>query len=354
MLVGVYAIDEFGALAGGRFEQAAVAQVMRLALGHQDFAGHDLFAAYEEPGLLWVALGGGPIIRNGISLLRGLQQHINDHGAVPSARLDVDVHVSVSFGYAAHQVDDFAYDGLMATAPYIAAMHDQFPESIEEEVELLDLDLAAYVLEWHARVPGWRDTYLGLDQSRHYRYLRTVLQALTFLRGPRTWVLKSPQHAEQLGPLMATCPVATVAFTHRDPVAVIQSAATMMAYSDRLRRHSIEPQWLIEYWTDRVHRLLSCCVRDRDLVPAERSLDIGFHQLNGNEMPVLAEVYRRAGVDVPPSVGGRFQGYIDSNRRGAKGAIPYDLQRHFGVAPDELRSRFDFYFDRFDVRPEAQ
>ena len=116
MLVGVYAIDEFGALAGGRFEQAAVAQVMRLALGHQDFAGHDLFVSYEEPGLLWVALGGGPIIRNGISLLRGLQQHINDHGAVPSARLDVDVHVSVSFGYAAHQVDDFAYDGLMATA----------------------------------------------------------------------------------------------------------------------------------------------------------------------------------------------------------------------------------------------
>ena len=116
LLIGVYAIDEFGALAGGRFEQAAVAQVVRLALGHQDFAGHDLFVAYEEPGRLWVALGGGPIIRNGIALLRGLQQHINDHGAVPSARLDVDVHVSVSFGYAAHQVDDFTFDGLLATA----------------------------------------------------------------------------------------------------------------------------------------------------------------------------------------------------------------------------------------------
>jgi hypothetical protein len=116
LLIAVYAIDDFGALAGGRFEQAAVAQVVRLALGHQDFAGHDLFVAYEEPGLIWVALGGGPIIRNGIAVLRGLQQHINDHGAVPSARLDVDVHVSVSFGYAAHQVDDFALDGLMAIA----------------------------------------------------------------------------------------------------------------------------------------------------------------------------------------------------------------------------------------------
>ena len=116
LIVAVYAIDEFGALAGGRFEQAAVAQVMRLALGNPDFAGHDVFAAYEDPGRLWVALGGGPIIRNGIALLRGLQQHINDRGAVPSARMDVDVHVSVSFGYAAHQVDDFTYDGLLATA----------------------------------------------------------------------------------------------------------------------------------------------------------------------------------------------------------------------------------------------
>ena len=116
LLIGVYAIDEFGALAGGRFEQAAVAQVVRLALGHPDFAGHDVFVAYEDPGRLWVALGGGPIIRNGIGLLRGLQQHINDHGSVPSARMDVDVHVSVSFGYAAHQVDDFTFDGLMATA----------------------------------------------------------------------------------------------------------------------------------------------------------------------------------------------------------------------------------------------
>jgi len=116
LLVGVYSIDDFGAIAGGRFEQAAVAQVMRLALGHQQFAGHDLFAAYEAPGRLWLALGGGPIIRNGISLLRGLQEHINDHGAVPSAKLDIDVHVSVSFGYAAHQVDDFTQTGLMAAA----------------------------------------------------------------------------------------------------------------------------------------------------------------------------------------------------------------------------------------------
>ncbi|OBK98633.1 hypothetical protein A5645_02580 [Mycobacterium asiaticum] len=244
------------------------------------------------------------------------------------------------------------HDALMVSAPIVAAMHDRFPEAIEEEVEILDLDLASYVLEWHARVPDWRDYYLSLDQHRHYAYLKKVLQALTFLRGPQTWILKSPQHCEQLGPLMATFPDATVAFTHRDPVAVIQSAITMMAYSDRLRRTSIDPDWLLEYWSDRVHRLLSACVRDRALVPAERSIDIGFHQLNGNEMALLEQLYRRGDVELTAPVRERFNRYLDGNPRGKHGRIRYDLRRHFGMSPDELRARFGFYFDAFDVRAE--
>jgi hypothetical protein len=245
------------------------------------------------------------------------------------------------------------HDATMANVPLVAAMHDQFPEAIEEEVEILDLDFASYILEWLARVPSWRDTYLTLDQTQHYAYMKRVLQALTFFRGPQTWVLKSPQHSEQLPALVATFPDATVAFTHRDPVAVIQSTITMMAYADRLRRRSIDPEWLIDYWTDRIHRLLSAGVRDRELVPAERSIDVSFHQLNGNEIAVVESLYDRAGVELTPGVRKSFERYLGSNPRGKHGSIRYDLQRHFGVTPEEVRSRFDFYFDRFDVRPEV-
>jgi hypothetical protein len=153
------------------------------------------------------------------------------------------------------------YEAAQAMTPHMQAMHDRFPAAIEEEIELLDLDFASYVLEWHARVPAWRDFYIELDQHEHYAYLRTVLKALTFLRGPRQWVLKSPQHAEQLGPLIGTFPDATVAFTHRDPVAVIQSAITMLAYGDRMRRRDIDPDGLVDYWIDRIERLLRACVR---------------------------------------------------------------------------------------------
>ena len=57
-----------------------------------------------------------------------------------------------------------------------------------------------------------------------------------------------PQHLEQLGPLLATFPDATVVVTHRDPVSVVQSAATMMTYAARMGYRHTEARVL--------HRLL--------------------------------------------------------------------------------------------------
>lgn len=245
------------------------------------------------------------------------------------------------------------HESAMVMTPLVQNMHDRFPQAIEEEVEILDLDFASYVLEWHCRVPQWRDFYLGLDQDQHYGYLRTVLKALTFLRGPRQWVLKSPQHCEQLGPLTRTFPDATVAFTHRDPVAVIQSAVTMLAYGDRMRRTEIDPEGLVDYWIDRIERLLRACVRDRDLIGPDRSVDIGFHQLNGNEIPILETLYGYNGTALTEDTRAAFARYLHDNPRGKHGQIRYDLRRHFGRTPGQVRSRFGFYFDRFDVREEA-
>ena len=90
--------------------------------------------------------------------------------------------------------------------PLIPAMHDMPPEHIHEEIELQELDFATYLLEWLCRPPRWRDHYLALDMRPHYAYLKKVLQALTWLRGPARWVLKSPQHLEQLVPLLDDLP----------------------------------------------------------------------------------------------------------------------------------------------------
>ena len=134
--------------------------------------------------------------------------------------------------------------------------------------------------------------------TRTYAYLKKVLQVLTFLRGPNRWVLKSPQHLEQIPALLATFPDATFAVTHRDPVSVIQSAITMLAYGDRMRRTAIEPEALAAYWIDRVDRLLHACVRDRDLLPADRSVDVLFHEFMADDVGTVERIYGRNGLEL--------------------------------------------------------
>ncbi len=239
------------------------------------------------------------------------------------------------------------YEASRRVAPLASLMHDRPPWSIEEDCELIDLDLCAYVLEWHARVPAWRDHYLGLDHRAHYGFLRRELQVLTYLRGPSRWVLKTPQHLEQLGPLLDTFPDATVAFTLRDPVAVLQSAITMLAYGDRLRRERIEPEDLAAYWVDRVERLLRAAVRDAHLIPAGQRVDVEFGEFMDDDLAMATRILAASGLDVTDRCQSALTAYLASNPRGREGRVVYDLRNDFGLDPDRLYRRFGFYFEAF-------
>jgi hypothetical protein len=239
-----------------------------------------------------------------------------------------------------------------ALMPLLRNMHHMTAEHVHEEIEVQALDFSSYQLEWIARVPRWRDYYLSHDQRPHYAYLVRVLKALQWMRGPNRWILKSPQHLEQLGPLMDAFPDATVAFTHRDPVAVITSAITMLAYGSRLGRTKVDPGAIAAYWIDRIERLLRACVRDREKVPPDQGIDVLFHEFMADDIAMVERIYDLAGLPVTRRVRAELGQYLLDNPRGKHGRILYDLEADFGVDPNALRERFGFYFDRFAVRAE--
>jgi hypothetical protein len=246
-----------------------------------------------------------------------------------------------------------AWEATQLTLPYLSAMHPMHPDHVHEELELELPDFSSYTPEWVARCPQWRDYYLSHDQTPHYRYLRTVLQILQWTRPGERWVLKSPQHLEQLGPLLATFPDATVVVTHRDPVSVIQSAATMMTYAARMGYRHPRPEFYIEYWNDRIRRLLRSSVRDRHLVPDERSVDVLFHEFMRDDLATVERIYAVAGLALTDEARSQLTRYRDDHRRGLDGQVIYDLRADFGVTPEDVREPFGFYFDRFEVRAEV-
>jgi hypothetical protein len=177
---------------------------------------------------------------------------------------------------------------------------------------------------------------------------------LQWQRGVRKrWVLKCPQHLEQLPALLDVFPDATVVFTHRDPVAVIQSTVTMLAYTQRVNRRQVALRELADYWPARIERLLRACTRDRGLVAASRGFDSRFDTFMANPMSTLESVYSLAGLELTPAAREHLRRYLDAHPRGKDGQVVYRLERDFGLAPNAVRERFGFYFDRFGVRAEV-
>ncbi|MDB5686764.1 MAG: hypothetical protein JWR77_1353 [Rhizorhabdus sp.] len=238
--------------------------------------------------------------------------------------------------------------------PFVKSIHEFAPDHISEDIELQGVDFGGYYIEWLAMVPRWRDWQHGHDQSGVYRYMRKMMQVLSWQSGSTRWVTKCPQHMEQLQAVTSPFPGACTVINHRDPVASIQSAITGIAYSARITRTRVDMKAIADYWVDRYERLLRACVRERELLDPARSHDVYFHELMADPLGRIEQIYAKADLPFDTVATDAFQAAIEANKRGKHGQLVYDLRGDFGLEPEAIRERFGFYFDRFPVKIEVK
>jgi hypothetical protein len=235
--------------------------------------------------------------------------------------------------------------------PLFPRMHEMTVDACHEEIQLLAVDFSTMLFEASHHVPSYRDWYVASDQTEAYRTLRLLLQALQWLRGPRRWVLKSPQHLEQLGPLVRVFPDAKLVQTHRDPVRVTASMCTMATYGLRMHRAHVDPVASGHYWAARVERMLRKSVEDRRLVPPDQILDVRFDEFVGHEMRTVERVCEFAGHALTDSARRAMTTYQNAHPPGRHGTIVYRLD-DFLLDADERRAALRFYLERFGVPDE--
>jgi Sulfotransferase family len=246
-----------------------------------------------------------------------------------------------------------AWEQMQAASPLVAAMHPMNPDHVHEELELMLPDFSSYNQEWVGRVPKWVEYYHAHDQRPHYAYMKTGLKILQWYMPRERWVLKSPQHLEQLGPLVETFPDATFVVTHRDPVAVIQSAATMTCYGARMSYKTTDPEWYLDYWSRRTWQLLSASVRDRHRLPGDRTVDVLFHEFMADDFAMVERIYDVAGLPMTEEARREIRAHLEGHARGKHGRVVYDLREDFGADPARVREPFGFYLERFAVQNEV-
>ncbi|WP_419919374.1 sulfotransferase family protein [Candidatus Poriferisocius sp.] len=243
---------------------------------------------------------------------------------------------------------------LNTAMPHYARMHEMTWDHVHEEIHLLGIDFSTMLFDCMAVMPSWRSYYKEQDQTPHYEYLKRILQVLTHQRPPRErWVLKSPQHLEQIGPLMNVFGDATVVFTHRDPVSITASFATMICYSARMSAtHPVDVHGIGQWWAQLIEDMLRSCTDDRDLVAPEQSMDVLFHEFMAGDVAMVERIYDRAEQPFTPKVRAAMDAYMVDHPRDRHGRVIYDLT-DFGIDPAERRKSLNFYTNRFAVQPES-
>nr|ABP46854.1 conserved hypothetical protein [Mycolicibacterium gilvum PYR-GCK] len=241
---------------------------------------------------------------------------------------------------------DLALQTMDLLMPHFALMHEMTTDHAHEEIQLLANDFSTMLMETLAHVPRWTEYYWNRDQTPTYEYLVTQLKALQFLRGGGRWVLKSPQHLAQLPVIGRVLPGVRVVFTHRDPVPVALSMIAMVTYSARMHRDHVDVPVVAAAWVDRLEKLLDACVRDREVIAPDRSLDVRFDDFMADELGVAESIYALTGEDFDGRSRAAVAQYLQSHRRGRHGRVHTSADM-FGLDPEELRERFAPYSARF-------
>jgi hypothetical protein len=241
---------------------------------------------------------------------------------------------------------DAAVEFMNAAMPHFPLMHEMTTEHVHEEIQLLANDFSTMLFETLGHVPRWRDYYLAHDQTSSYEHLAVQLKALQFLRGGRRWLLKSPQHLEQLPVLNAVFPGAIVVCTHRDPVPVTLSMLAMLTYSARMHCSPVPVHEIAASWVGRLQTMLYALVRDREVIPPERSIDVRFDDFMADELGVAERIYDLAGEPLTDPTRAAMANYLLGHQRGRLGQIATSAEM-FGLDEHDLRDRFSRYVERF-------
>lgn len=248
---------------------------------------------------------------------------------------------------------DAGWRSTLALNPYMAYHHPMPPDHISEDGELQSPDFGSYAVEW-SYAPRWREHYLTHDQTPHYEFQKTMMKVIQWRRGEKKrWVVKSPQHIEQLRAIVNVFPDATIVLTHRDPVASLQSTLFGHAYRERLAHRDPSVQRIVDYWVPRYPVFLRRYLDQRDAVPDGRLVDLRFDEFVRDNMAAMERVYDVAGLAMTDEARARIAASAEENRRHKAGAIAHDLRRDFDLDPADVREDFDFYLHRMPVPAEV-
>jgi len=241
---------------------------------------------------------------------------------------------------------------LDAMAPEMKVIHPMAAGAPTECMTLLIHEFKSLEFECQAWVPTYGEWFTHCDKASAYRTHRKLLQLLQWRSPNETWVLKAPTHLFGLDALFTEYPDAQVIFTHRDPLKVVASQASLIAVASGLLSDEVDPRRSASWWSAKTAMGLEKATEVRDRMGPEAFFDLQYRELVRDPIGAVRRAYAHFGREVTPVHERRMKAWMRDNPSDKHGRHRYTLEQ-FGLDAERERRRFSAYRERFSVPAES-
>ena len=238
--------------------------------------------------------------------------------------------------------------------PGFQAIHPSGPRRGQECVAITSGDFRSMLFGTAFRVPTYMRWLLGeADMAPAFRYHRRFLQLLQWRHPAQRWLLKTPAYQWSLPELFAAYPDATILHTHRDPLKVLASVASLTEHLQRMASGATTvpeaaAEWA-EYLVDGNDR--SVDARIDGTVPAAQAIDVPFRNVAAAPFETLADVYAQLDLPFTSFAEHRMRAFLADNPADKHGTHTYTFSAT-GLDEHVLRASTKRYEEHFHVERE--
>lgn len=220
----------------------------------------------------------------------------------------------------------------------------------EECVVILSHTFLSFQFSSTYFVPSYQSWFDQQDLRPTYDFHRRFLQHLQWRCAGERWVLKAPPHFPALDALFAVYPDAGVILTHRDPLEVVASVASLHAvlrstFSDAVAATAVGPEVSAMLANDIARGMQAL---DRGCAPPGRLFNIRYAELLGDPLATVRRIYTHFDLPLHPEVEARMRQCLVENPQDKNGRHEYSLEQ-FGLDADTERKRYRAYCERFGL-----
>lgn len=249
---------------------------------------------------------------------------------------------------------DRGLKAVLYMSPQIASVHPLGTREVEEEVGLIQHGISSQLFEVQARIPGFARYLMEHEQDDAYRYMLKLLKLISWQRQDdpsKPWVLKTPQHMQDLDALMRIFPGAKLVFSHRDPVKVVGSICSMTWNSMVRDTNKLDPHWIGQEWLAKVEHMLKKVETLRQhSIPAEQCLDVHYQDLSDDWLAVMQQIYDFIDTPLEPALPS-MSAWLTANAQHKHGVHRYQLS-DFGLSSELVEQRLQFYRQSYSIPKE--